>query len=109
MHRLLVALALMSLLIPPLNLKSTAQVTVHFTIDASKDVHPISRLIYGVNQPLGGPLANLTFTRFGGNRTTAYNWVTEASNAGNDFKYQNDDFMHGVLLATLQNAGRQNA
>ena len=48
--------------------------TVHFTIDPAHDVKPISRYIYGVNQKFNGAYANLTFTRLGGNRWTAYNW-----------------------------------
>src|SRR6185295_13600815 len=33
--------------------------------------------------------------RLGGNRWTAYNWETNASNAGSDFHHQNDDFLGG--------------
>ena len=55
---------------------------VHFTIDPQQNAHAISRFIYGVNQSLDGNLANLTFTRLGGNRWTAYNWENNASNAG---------------------------
>ena len=72
------------------------QSVVHFTIDARKEVRPISRLIYGVNQPIDSAWANAAFLRFGGNRTTAYNWVTNASNAGNDWNFQNDDFFPGT-------------
>ncbi len=67
---------------------ASAQSVVHFTIDARKEVRPISRLIYGVNQPIDSAWANAAFLRFGGNRTTAYNWVTNASNAGNDLPQQ---------------------
>jgi len=69
--------------------------TVHFTVDAARNVTPISRYIYGINAPLSGPLANLTFRRLGGNRWTAYNWVNNASNAGSDYIFQNDDFLGG--------------
>ena len=67
--------------------------TVQFTLDATKDFKPISRFIYGVNQKLDGPYANMTLTRLGGNRWTAYNWVNNASNAGNDYQFQNDHFL----------------
>jgi hypothetical protein len=70
--------------------------TVTFTIDSSQDVHAISRFIYGVNgwDPAGRP-KNLTLSRSGGNRMTAYNWETNASNAGSDYQNQNDDFLGG--------------
>jgi hypothetical protein len=67
--------------------------TVHFTVDPSQNVHPISRFIYGINQSFAGAYANDTFTRLGGNRWTAYNWENNASNAGSDFQYQNDGFL----------------
>ncbi|HXN96160.1 MAG TPA: glycoside hydrolase family 44 protein, partial [Candidatus Acidoferrales bacterium] len=35
----------------------------------------------------------LTFDRAGGNRWTAYNWETNASNAGSDYFYQNDSYL----------------
>jgi hypothetical protein len=62
--------------------------SVHFTIDPTRDVKPISRYIYGVNQfhlfldGMNGPWSNLAFTRLGGNRFTAYNWTNNASQAG---------------------------
>ena len=56
----------------------------------------ISRFIYGLNfwDPAQRP-ANLTLSRSGGNRNTAYNWETNDSNAGADYQNQNDDFMGG--------------
>jgi len=91
-----------------------AQSVVHFTIDARKDVKPISRLIYGVNLPIDAAWANATFVRFGGNRTTAYNWITNASNAGADYQFQNDPFFPGrtpgaPIAALLKNAYAHNA
>src|SRR3972149_4958636 len=91
--------------------------TVHFTIDAKKDVKPISRFIYGINQhqKLGGECSNLTLTRMGGNRWTAYNWENNASNAGRDYYFQNDDFLGGgdtpggALIPTIENAAANNA
>jgi hypothetical protein len=55
--------------------------------------HPISPYIYGINNAAevdGLPTA-LTLDRRGGNRSTAYNWETNASNAGKDWQYQNDN------------------
>ncbi len=111
MRRMLLGLAVVALM----NIKAAGQTTVHFVIDAGENVRPISRLIYGVNQNIGGELSNLTFTRFGGNRTTAYNWVTNASNAGNDFHYVNDAYFTGgntpggALIPFLRNAYDQDA
>ncbi|HEX6398003.1 MAG TPA: glycoside hydrolase family 44 protein [Steroidobacteraceae bacterium] len=69
---------------------------VTFSIDSSRDVHPISRFIYGMNgwDPAGRP-KNLTLSRSGGNRMTAYNWENNACNAGSDYQNQNDDFLGG--------------
>lgn len=69
---------------------------VSFAIDSTQDVRPISRFIYGLNgwDPAQRP-ANLTLSRSGGNRMTAYNWENNASNAGSDFQNQNDGFLGG--------------
>lgn len=76
----------------------------HFVIDPSLNVHPISRFIYGVNSPLDGAFANNTFTRLGGNRWTAYNWENNASNAGSDYIFQNDNYLvSGPAYTSLQN------
>jgi fibronectin type 3 domain-containing protein len=57
--------------------------------------HPISPYIYGINFYSGvtGAPPLLTFDRDGGNRWTAYNWITNASNAGSDYLYENDDYL----------------
>ncbi len=57
--------------------------------------HPISPYIYGLNFYSGitGAPAHLTFDRDGGNRWTAYNWITNASNAGSDYLYENDNYL----------------
>jgi glycosyl hydrolase family 44 len=69
---------------------------VSFTVDSSQDVHPISRFIYGMNSwdPSARP-KNLALSRSGGNRMTAYNWETNASNAGADWYNVNDDYLGG--------------
>lgn len=88
--------------------------TVTFTVDAAQNVRPISRYIYGINDPLTQQ-ANLTFRRMGGNRWTAYNWVNNASNAGSDFHYQNDDYLGGgdtpggALIGAINNANANTA
>ena len=55
----------------------------------------ISPLIYGINSGdfTNSIVKHLTFNRAGGNRITAYNWETNASNAGNDYFNQNDNFL----------------
>ncbi len=64
-----------------------------FTIDASAR-QPISPYIYGINHPAWSGIGRgVTLARQGGNRNTAYNWETNASNAGNDWQHQNDGFM----------------
>jgi fibronectin type 3 domain-containing protein len=67
---------------------------VTISIDPT-NTHPISPYIYGINFYSGitGAPANLTFDRAGGNRWTAYNWETNASNAGSDYLYENDDYL----------------
>ena len=69
------------------------QADVTVTVDPTK-THPISPWIYGINSFSSIPNApHFTMDRMGGNRWTAYNWETNASNAGSDFNYQNDDFL----------------
>jgi hypothetical protein len=99
----------LSVLLAFMEQSATAQGAVHFTIDAQRDVHPISRLIYGVNQPIGEQWTNATFERFGGNRTSDYNWITNASNAGKDWYFINDNFFQGTTLAAPIAAMLQNA
>jgi fibronectin type 3 domain-containing protein len=69
-----------------------ADVTI--TIDPAK-AKPISPYIYGTNFYSGNTNAPplLTLDRDGGNRWTAYNWETNASNAGSDYFYQNDSYL----------------
>jgi hypothetical protein len=68
---------------------------VNFTIHSQQDVRPISRFIYGMNGAdfSGARPRNLTLSRSGGNRMTAYNWENNASNAGEDWFNQNDGFI----------------
>jgi fibronectin type 3 domain-containing protein len=75
-----------------------ANVTI--TIDASK-TKPISPWIYGINFYNGvtGAPPQLTFDRAGGNRWTAYNWETNASNAGSDYLYENDNYLSSSNVA----------
>src|SRR5216684_1362603 len=71
---------------------AVADVTI--TIDPTK-TKQISPYIYGINFYSGNAGASplLTFDRAGGNRWTAYNWETNASNAGSDYIYNNDAYL----------------
>lgn len=71
-------------------------------IDATK-WQPISPYVYGVNYPDSAIdqwlkdwdeyHTGIALAREGGNRFTAYNWETNASNAGNDYFFENDDYL----------------
>jgi hypothetical protein len=75
------------------------QADVTITIDPT-NTHPISPYIYGLNFYSGvtGAPPDLTFDRDGGNRWTAYNWETNASNAGSDYLYENDDYLSSSTI-----------
>lgn len=100
--------------IPPSTPPASA---VTFAIDSTQDVHAISRFIYGVNflDPAQPRQKNLTMSRSGGNRNTAYNWETNDSNAGADYFNQNDDFMgggsvpNGAIAPLIERARNANA
>jgi len=63
------------------------------TIDATQR-RAISPYVYGVNFPEWDKLGfRVPLARQGGNRLSAYNWETNASNAGSDWHHQNDAFM----------------
>ncbi|MES1164140.1 MAG: glycoside hydrolase family 44 protein, partial [Verrucomicrobiota bacterium] len=66
---------------------------VTFTIRADMDVHAISPLIYGWNGADAIAEDGQTVVRAGGNRWTAYNWENNASNAGSDYMFQNDNYL----------------
>ncbi len=68
------------------------QITVNYTISPQLEQQAISPYIYGTNQTLVGG-ENFTLFRMGGNRLSAYNWVTNWSNAGNDWYFESDDGM----------------
>jgi hypothetical protein len=77
-----------------------AQADVSITINPS-NTHPISPYIYGLNFYSGITDAppHLTFDRAGGNRWTAYNWETNASNAGSDYLYENDNYLSSSTMS----------
>jgi hypothetical protein len=66
-----------------------------FSINSANGVHAISPFIYGGNMMNSISGKRFTFNRFGGNRTTAYNWENNASNAGTDWLNSNDAYLGG--------------
>ncbi|MFQ3588053.1 MAG: glycoside hydrolase family 44 protein [Fimbriimonadaceae bacterium] len=70
-----------------------AQPSAAFTVDPTQAVE-ISPYIYGTNFPdWEGLNTPFPFARQGGNRMSAYNWETNASNAGSDWHHQNDGYL----------------
>ena len=69
-------------------------VDVTVTINPA-NAKPISPYIYGLNFYFGetDPPPMATLDRDGGNRWTAYNWEINASNAGSDYLYENDNYL----------------
>ena len=65
---------------------------VNFLVMPGEVIGPISPYIYGINDKDPGD-TRATVRRLGGNRMTGYNWVTNASNAGNDWHHVSDDWM----------------
>jgi hypothetical protein len=66
---------------------------VTFTIRTDMDLHAISPLIYGWNGADAIADDGQTVVRAGGNRWTAYDWENNASNAGADYMFQNDNYL----------------
>src|SRR5262245_18372328 len=67
---------------------------IQFTLNSGEEVKSSAPYIYGMNFFNGSSLTNpVTLDRLGGNRWSAYNWETNDSNAGKDYKYQNDNFL----------------
>ena len=65
---------------------------VDITVDTVSNTSAISTYVYGTNQNLSGG-ENFTVRRLGGNRLTGYNWENNASNAGNDWYNQSDNYL----------------
>jgi hypothetical protein len=86
---------------------ATVRAQVSFSINLTQGQSAISPFIYGVNtESIGGDAnqgldqssysnLNLAFQRLGGDRWTAYNYTNNASNAGSDYMYENDNYLGG--------------
>jgi hypothetical protein len=80
------------------SVKTSAQLNVSFSINATTGRAPISPLIYGTNQILSST-DRYKSLRMGGNRITGLNWENNASNAGSDYFHQSDSYLCGNLSA----------
>ncbi len=78
--------------------------TVNITIDTAKDRKEISPYIYGINTELMETDVSCTAIRAGGNRFTAYNWETNASNAGSDWNHISDGYFQNSLPDDIKDA-----
>lgn len=90
-----IAVLLTSVSVPFSNtVAESGSYNMNVTIDLNGKTKKISPLIYGVNQYGNEDYfddLNINAVRQGGNRMTAYNWETNASNAGSDWHHSNDD------------------
>jgi len=79
-------------------LTAFSQRNVIFTINTQQERKEISPYIYGANQNIldSKNSLNITQNRFGGNRSTSYNWENNFSNAGNDYYFWNDWWLLSV-------------
>lgn len=93
---LLMAVTLLLAVTPPIVYAEDTAYSMNVTVDLSGEHKEISPYIYGINEPgeqaLLGEL-NISAVRQGGNRLTAYNWETNASNAGSDWYFSSDTFI----------------
>ncbi|MCC8195897.1 MAG: glycoside hydrolase family 44 protein [Ruminococcus sp.] len=89
---------------------------INIVIDFTAETKEISPYIYGVNQ-YGNEEnldeANFTAIRQGGNRMTAYNWETNASNAGADWYHSSDSNLSDSdepadIVRTLSEEAKEN-
>jgi hypothetical protein len=78
---------------PPIEPGDPGAADVTITVRSDTDVRPISPLIYGINGARDLARNRQTVARSGGNRLTAYNWENNASNAGSDWNFQNDNLL----------------
>src|SRR4051794_22288580 len=83
------------------------------TVNAGKDRHPISLLIYGVNfaDAATARSLGLTVDRWGGNSTSRYNYTTGFTNTGSDWYFENvpPDNAHVLPHVALINGDRSSA
>lgn len=72
---------------------SSDSYAMNVNVDISDKGKPISPYIFGVNDHALDNDVKVNSVRQGGNRYTAYNWETNYSNAGSDWKNSSDDYL----------------
>ena len=75
--------------------------SVDITIDPAAERKAISPYIFGINEELMGGEVMPTAIRAGGNRSSAYNWETNASNAGSDRNNLSDNYFQQTMSQDL--------
>lgn len=94
MRKIFVFLLALTLTLAPIPARAVTQTTVQ--IDLTAEGQPISPLIYGINNFVDANVyktVTATAARQGGNRMSAYNWETNASNAGSDWYHSSDTYL----------------
>ena len=88
LSRTLLLVALVSALFVQTALAQNPAVTIQ--VDTTQDVHPISPRIYGVNNSDAPTLAalNSPINRYGGDRTSRYNWQQNVDNTTFSFFFE---------------------
>jgi hypothetical protein len=89
--------------------KSTS-IPVRVTVEPDRELHTISPHIYGASgvDPARAKAFGLSTVRWGGNRSSRYNWKAQADNAGADWYFLNgkagrwDEFVSGNRRAGLE-------
>lgn len=99
--KLLAAIIALSAIISCTASAEAADNTVNITVSTSRERKTISPYIYGVSSELMDNNVSATSVRAGGNRFSAYNWETNASNAGADWKHISDDYFRQFMTDEL--------
>lgn len=93
-HRFLSLLtAVVCLLSCTVSVGAANENVVNITVNTQADRKAISPYIYGINTELMHTDVSATAIRAGGNRYSAYNWETNASNAGSDWYHNSDSHL----------------
>ena len=74
---------------------TSSSASVHVTVDALSDRHPISPYVYGGAYPQNASTitdSGLSVVRWGGNATSTYNWLTHTNNADNDWYFEDFNY-----------------
>ncbi len=79
------------------------QVKLQYLITPGKQLTEISPYVYGLNVDAEFSHSKADpsrLVRFGGNRTTGYNWENNASNAGSDWEHYSDNWLVGTVAGS---------